>query len=543
MRQHHVIAASLVAAVALFTLGCADDQQVFGQGEGDRLPAKESWDWGDVAGQTSGPTVQRNFDALPKSGRAEREVWPSTHWPTYRDGINERWLSTELSPAEKYDMAFNNWVPSEAFMDLQPYRGGSDCGEYDKAYYESLGPLASYISANMGNGQSRNGADDDGDGMIDECDDRDGVPVWWGLSHAWVSAAMLEDRPRRTIEHNGVTFHPGDLEALIIAAYQKVGADVLETHCRDSVVQRDQAGKAVLDGCKPLNAGDFHITMANHLGLNKIPFGEDRTYDGEVWKRPVIAYEITNQRDVSTDEALRRIGAAGGSFRFSEEAVRLVEVHADTLYLSESGASVTPVDPSMHERVEGYNYILEIDEEGEIVGGQWTVDNRGDRPDFIWAPRRAQMSSVPNLDLEHVRDLIRRSRAPAGSEADEPGMGLGTGEELLFEDNPNWVIPDNDSSGVQAEIIIPDGVRGKVTIGLQVFHTFLNDLFIEVVAPTGERWTLFDHEETFELELIQDYVLDPQPTTNLGGTWRLNIADLAEIDEGILEAWKIKVLQ
>jgi subtilisin-like proprotein convertase family protein len=150
---------------------------------------------------------------------------------------------------------------------------------------------------------------------------------------------------------------------------------------------------------------------------------------------------------------------------------------------------------------------------------------------------------VPHLDLESVRDLIRRSRAPAGSEADQPDPTMGTGEELIFEDNPNWLIPDNDSAGLQAEIVIPDGIRGKVTVSLQIFHTFLNDLYVEVVAPTGERWTLFDHEEVFELDLIEDYPLEPQPSTNLGGTWRLNIADLAEVDEGILEAWTITVTQ
>ncbi len=428
-------------------------------------------------------------------------------------------------------------------MALRPYRSGPDCGEYDKGYYEGLGPLASHISTSLGNAAARNGADDDGDGRIDECDDNDGVATWWGLSHAWVSAAMLEDRPRRTIVHNGVTFHPGDLEALIIAAYQRAGADVLGTHCRDSAVERDAAGKATLEGCKSLNAGDFHITMANNLGLNKVPFGEDRTYEGEVWNRPLVAYEITSLREVTTSEALSRIGAQGGSFRFQDDAARLLEIRADALYISESGASVTPADPSMHERVEGYNYILELDADGDIIGGEWTVENRGDRPDFVWSPRRAQLSSVPHLDLESVRDLIRRSRAPAGSEADEPDPSMGTGEELIFEDNPNWLIPDDDAAGVQAEIVIPDGIRGKVTVSLQVFHTFLNDLYIEVVAPTGERWTLFDHEEVFELELIADYPLEPQPSTNLGGTWRLNIADLAEIDEGILEAWSITVVQ
>ena len=31
-----------------------------------------------------------------------------------------------------------------------------------------------------GNYIARNGVDDDGDGLVDECDDMDGIRSWWG---------------------------------------------------------------------------------------------------------------------------------------------------------------------------------------------------------------------------------------------------------------------------------------------------------------------------------------------------------------------------
>jgi hypothetical protein len=539
-RSLHLVTAALAAMVVV--AGCADTRQAFVTGE-EVLPAKEAWNWDNAPERFHGPRMVTNLDALPKSGRADREVWPSTYWATYEDGINVRWLSSEMSPAEKYDVAFNGWVPSENFMELRPYKAGSSCGDYDNPYYQQLGPLATHVSANMGNAMARNGFDDDGDGRADECDDRDGVATWWGLCHAWVAAAMLEDRPLRAVVHNGVTFHPGDLEALIIAAYNRNKADMLGDRCNAKEVERDEHGRAVLQGCRDTNAGSFHVVMSNYIGLNKVSFAEDRTYDSEVWNQPVVAYEVTMMKELSPAQASARVGARGETYPFNAEAKRLVEVRADATYITESGVSVTPADAASHERVDGYNYILELDGDGDIIGGEWTIESQSNHPDFLWNPRRAQMSSVPHLDLEKVRELIRKSRMPAGSEVDEPDPSVGSGEELVFEDMPGWLIPDADPSGVQAEILIPEGVRGKVTVSLQIYHTFLNDLFVEVVAPTGERWTLFNHEEVFDLELIMEYVLDPQPSSDLGGTWRLNIYDLAELDEGIFEAWSITVVQ
>src|SRR5687768_3346300 len=50
------------------------------------------------------------MSGLPKEGRSKIKPWAETYWPTYEDGTNHRWQGEkELSPLEKYDVAFNNW--------------------------------------------------------------------------------------------------------------------------------------------------------------------------------------------------------------------------------------------------------------------------------------------------------------------------------------------------------------------------------------------------------------------------------------------------
>src|SRR5262245_16777929 len=47
---------------------------------------------------------------LPREGRSKIKPWAETYWPTYQDSTNHRWNGEkELSPLEKYDVAFNGF--------------------------------------------------------------------------------------------------------------------------------------------------------------------------------------------------------------------------------------------------------------------------------------------------------------------------------------------------------------------------------------------------------------------------------------------------
>jgi hypothetical protein len=458
-KLHYTILASLVALTGGF-LGCSNlDDTVQDQGI-----EKERWNSANSPERFTDITLKYDFDSLPTSGRAERDIWPSTYWATYQDSINARWKTNELSPAEKYDMAFNGWVPPEGFMELKPYKNGSNCGEYDKEYYDQLGPLASHISNYMGNGNARDGVDNDDDGEIDECGDRDGVETWFGLCHAWVPAAMREDRPLHTIEYNGVTFHVGDIEALVIAAYNRAGAEMIGGRCNDKEVERDEQGRAIATGCRDTNPGTLHVIMSNYLGLNQRSFAEDRTYNYEVWNQPVVAYEVTKNEEITLSQAneLLQITAAeqpaegegempeaptSEEYSFNPDAAYFYSVEATVVYITESHASVDPAITANFERKSYYKYILELDENREIIGGEWVGSSRKDHPDFLWNPQRAWRSSVPNLDLEKVRELIQLSRKTPAPALDAPVPATDVAPETPVNDGDATDTETGDSIG------------------------------------------------------------------------------------------------
>lgn len=377
---------------------------------------KERWNYRNAPERFTELPLERNINALPSSGRAERNIWPSTYWPVYKDSINQRWNDSELSPAEKYDMAFNGWEPSAEAMAYKPYTAGGECSDFDREYYSTRGLLATYVSENMGNEDARDSFDNDGDGEVDECGDRDGVETWWGLCHAWVPAAMLEKQPQNSVEANGVTFYPGDIEALIIAAYHRSAADMIGDRCNDKDVERDEQGRVSDLACRDTNPGTLHLIATNYLGLNSRSFAEDRTFNYEVWNQPVVSFEVVSMDEVSVEEALTELevepdeaGTFLNGYHFNEGAVSLYSVAMTLTYLTESEASETANDSRDFERNDHYTYILEVDADGEIIGGEWTGDSKEAHPDFLWLPKQREYSAIPYLDIDIVRDLIERS--------------------------------------------------------------------------------------------------------------------------------------
>ncbi len=497
---------------------------------------KERWNSANEPTRFRGIELKTKLDALPTSGRADREIWPSSYWPMHRDSINYRWKSEELSPAEKYDKAFNGWVPPEGFMDLKPYKSGNNCEEYDKEYYDQLGPLASIISGRMGNGKARDGIDNDGDGETDECDDRDGVETWFGLCHAWVPAAMLEDRPQRTITHNGVTFYTGDLEALMITAYNRSGADMIGGRCNDKEVKRDEQGRATDVDCRDSNPGTMHIIMTNYLGLNKTAFAEDRTYNYEVWNQPIVAFEVSQLDEISLEKAIEEVGLTGETYDHNTDARFFYKVAASMTYITESHESAVPADASRHERTDRYTYVLELDEDKNIIGGEWTGSSRSKHPDFLWNPRRAFRSSVPNLDLDNIRMLIEKSRQPEQPEPIAPSV-----EPVDFSVTSGVEIPDNDVVGVSVELTVGSGLTGAVEVSVDIKHPSAVDLMVGLISPTGEKWPILAQGAASGRDYSGKVTLDPAPVGDLGGTWRLHVSDRLSADVGTVDAFSIKV--
>ena len=576
MMLNHTLSLILLACLAL--AGCVEaidqvPEQTDGKPEVTVDDEGKEDRWNSINDPTRFSAVE-NFEftltELPLQARADGEAWPSTYFPTYQDSIQVRWKGLgEHSAAELYDEAFNGWTPPAGFDAMRPFRAGQTCDtdDWDSEYYENLGPLANLVSSSMGNKDARDGVDNDCDGEVDECDDHDGVQTWFGLCHAWVPAAILEPRPMGPVTYEGVTFDVGDMEGLLMLAYNRSSANMIGGRCNlfssredmarargcrlpevdanagdnrrecseyelnSYVIERDEHGAAVQNQCDDTNPGSFHVTALNYL-MNGRAFAYDQTYDYQVWNQPVVAFEVTKLEEITPTRANELLEEEGDQYLHNDDAAKLYEVHAISRYITESYASRTPAEASRYERTNRHYYILEVDSAGEIIGGEWFGQSHEDHPDFLWDPMERTSSSVSHLDLDNVRMLVQLSRQPEVPVDGDVVTITGTG---------GLSIPDNNPQGVSTSVNVPDSITiAGLQLELDLSHTYIGDLII-TLSHDGIDRVVHNRTGGSDNDIRTTLNVPGFNGVDAQGQWTIHISDHAGQDVGTLQSWKLHI--
>jgi subtilisin-like proprotein convertase family protein len=479
-------------------------------------------------------------------GRAAQTPWPSDYWSYYQDSTNVRYKGIqELSPVEKYDKAFNRWTPD---MELIPMEIYIDCGMSDDstilntrdAYYDHLGPAADWQHRNKGHYKARNGIDDDGDGVVDDCggDDYDGIESWWGLCHAWAPAAIIEPEPLKSVTINDVTFTVSDIKALIITMYDKNSALMLGGRCNEKEMERDEEGRIIQDECRDTNAGSFHVVITNLLGIQKRAFAEDRTAGYQVWNQPVLGYQILESTELREEEAMEFLDHEGEKYTEvfdSPEAVKWYYTRMDVDYITESSADEDgPLTEEIgkYTKTDHYEYIIEVNEAGNVVGGEWLDYSQVTHPDFLWLPisRRGGNPFIKYATIKNIIELSRKSDDPVGDE-----------NLTDFGGDVDVAIPDNDASGVDTLINIDEDITiASIKVKFDIEHTYIGDL--KVVLTKGDFVkVLHDRTGSGDDDISEIIELEGFEGQSAKGEWKLSISDNANIDTGSLKNFSIYV--
>ncbi len=82
-------------------------------------------------------------------------------------------------------------------------------------------------------------------------------------------------------------------------------------------------------------------------------------------------------------------GSAADAYVFNDEAVQWFHMKMTSSYISESASST---DGNLADNInqythkDYYEYVLELDGEGRIIGGEWVGSSKKNHPDFLWLP-------------------------------------------------------------------------------------------------------------------------------------------------------------
>lgn len=343
--------------------------------------------------------LERRFDRLKMAAvvAGNKRPWSDSYWPNYRGGLAWRWNSPtpidfktytsptkeqfqkmslrerlELSPAEKYDILTGNWTY----------------------------PLVNYE-------RQRNNPSDE---------------KWRGLCNGWAASAAHFREPRPVVVKNPdgleIPFGASDIKALLalyMAQFADGGVRMLGSRC-NSVPKPgwqqtgDDGFPISLTECQDVNPGSFHLILANYVGEWNQPMVGDLVNGAEVWNYPIFEYKTY----ILGEQPPTQGKAAPGTVREVrvQSDVRLkIEIDPPNVHnFNETGQQ------DVGDHYISYQYILELNSAGEIIGGEWITPLH---PDFLWTQPadgqfkqyfsklgelyEASMKSNPSTDLLSLR--------------------------------------------------------------------------------------------------------------------------------------------
>lgn len=218
---------------------------------------------------------------------------------------------------------------------------------------------------------------------------------WAGHCNGYSAASTMEQEPKSNVNMNGLIFYVDDIKGLLAEAWQG-GGSIVGGRCNNDNVTRDANGRLQDSACRDLNPATMHIIMTNFLGRWHKPVIMDNDASSNVWNYPVVNYRIAYQQNITKRDAnywLR--GVNEDYYPYNDKIVSLKYMQMEIIYS-------TGYKPT-------YEYILELDGAGNILGGEWYRDSRYNHPDFVW--RHTQPTAEnPYLNINVIYDIYRRSK-------------------------------------------------------------------------------------------------------------------------------------
>jgi subtilisin-like proprotein convertase family protein len=121
-----------------------------------------------------------------------------------------------------------------------------------------------------------------------------------------------------------------------------------------------------------------------------------------------------------------------------------------------------------------------------------------------------------------------------------------SGGLVAVEEAPGIAIPDSSPGGVvRALNVVTAGSVLDLSLEVDITHTYIGDLRVALVSPLGTRVVLHDRGGGSTDNLIRAWrvsntaALAPLIGQAAAGAWRLEVADLAAVDVGKLNRWKL----
>lgn len=352
-----------------------------------------------------GTSLVLDFAGLPKTGKVSdnRTGWSETYWPSNVGGIAYRWNHPDPQPFKykRYTMEELKKLSPQELAQLSPAEL-YDIANDDYNYTLTRKALSLYSTRDL----------------------------WWeGICHGWAQAATHypEPAPVMIVNKAGlrVTLGASDVKGLLAMheAYNYKGEafGFIGRRCkangkvpgegdnRDRIQDPPSDAEANSPDCSDVNAGAFHVVLSNMIGIMGKGFVADIDRYNDVWNQPIVSYST----QVVTEEAVDGFQRSQGIERRLRMKTKFTygeELKFYTPELAQAGnlnfVSKLPVTGTPHAKVlsRNYEYYLELNGAGKVIGGEWISQTR---PDFMWNYAKSKKFKNAPVPLGNLGKIYR----------------------------------------------------------------------------------------------------------------------------------------
>lgn len=312
--------------------------------------------------------------------------WADSYWPKYSGEISQRYADRGFPNSKSWDVNYGYFLS---------YPPSAIVNSGNSTLINVLSPAEKYdfVMGDMNFTLTKYAWNEGKKGKKEE----GGIGSWEGICHGWAGAAhMLQpfnERPIVVQSQNGVpvTFYPQDMKALqtMLWANGSPTSRFVGNRCNVEKPKKNAYGRIIDKGCLDPNPATWHIALINQFGINKRNFVMDATYDFQVWNHPLasIRYRYFNPATREESDSLSKAMIPISKYRAdyfrefrSDSAKYVVGIAMDVTYVIEivPGQERVFDTPTKTLRL---IYDLELDENTNIIGGEWYSNAH---PDFLW---------------------------------------------------------------------------------------------------------------------------------------------------------------
>lgn len=352
-----------------------------------------------------------------------------------------------------------------------------------------------------------------------------GIGDWWGHCNAWSAAAIMEPEPVREVTVGGVTFTPADLKALLTEAWMECQSSFYGAR---NEWDGDEEARVKAD-FKDVTPAAFHIHLADQIGNKDKSFVIDRYTGSQVWNQPLKAYrsfiepayEVTEGAAAPVKRAVKLTRYDGRGVPAEKELGEreLYPVTVQTTFwwvtdglphdaITVEGPAPSTVtdaqfkdwwwvkktyDDQIHIRTVSYELWLTKpldDPEARIVGdGVWMHGDASQynhsHPDFMWQPLDNVNNAYRDYENEYVDyDRVVEELLPGAIAAHEDPAA--PEQRWDAADVPKDIPDDVEEPTVSVVTVEGGGVVHGLAVTVDIEHTYIGDLVVELVAPAAE---------------------------------------------------------